>query len=468
MALTRDFGEGTVKSVVVEFAPEKAVAAALSSSAPGDDRLARLEKVAGVKPEPVFGKTAQMAKGAVPAAFGVALNSNVGNFFRVEVDDPEEVKSKAEEIKAALKDEVASVIPEPLAIPALAPPAAELAAGPAVVPDFTSLQWHLHSAPMGLGVLDAWRFLGAAGQGVKVIDVEGGWSLDHVALSGVRFNLWSGSSQNSAAWRNHGTAVAGLLAAPVTGPGVAGICPLARVGLISAFAGDPANQRVAAQILASLEFVGPGDVLLIELQRPGPAVDFQANPEQKGYIPVSYWPDVSAAIASVAKAGVCVVEVGGNGGENLDEKTYEDRFNQAKNDPGSIMVGAGAPPSGEFGAARSRMPYSNYGSRMDCQAGGGNVVTSGYGDLFGADDATRAYTGRFMGTSSAGPLVAGVVAGLQGRFRAVNGYPISPAEVRSALANIGAPQAARPEAPASQRIGPQPDLITLLSAFRVI
>ena len=64
--------------------------------------------------------------------------------------------------------------------------------------------------------------------------------------------------------------------------------------------------------------------------------------------------------------------------------------------------------------AHSKMSFSTYGSRVDLQAWGTGVVTTGYGDLaeYGGDKNQR-YTDTFDGTSSAAACVAGAVVLLQ-------------------------------------------------------
>ncbi|MGZ8467343.1 MAG: S8 family serine peptidase, partial [Candidatus Binatia bacterium] len=70
---------------------------------------------------------------------------------------------------------------------------------------------------------------------------------------------------------------------------------------------------------------------------------------------------------------------------------------------------------------------------------------------------------RFSGTSSASPIVTGAVACLQGRAKAKNGAPLTPAKVRAILMQSGTPQVAGPGVPLSQRIGPQPNLVTAMT-----
>ena len=104
---------------------------------------------------------------------------------------------------------------------------------------------------------------------------------------------------------------------------------------------------------------------------------------------------------------VIVVEAAGNGTVNLGDTAYQDRFNRDTRDSGAILVGAGTSDT------REPMCLSNYGERLDLQGWGDSIVTTGYGDLDGANP-NEYYTAEFGGTSGAAAIVAGAVASLQG------------------------------------------------------
>src|SRR5262249_23493960 len=78
-------------------------------------------------------------------------------------------------------------------------------------PDLTSYQRYLAAAPTRIDVGYAWTFPGGKGEGVRVIDVEGGWTLDHEDLNPVFYQ--SGSPSSDPGWKQHGTAVLGVIAA---------------------------------------------------------------------------------------------------------------------------------------------------------------------------------------------------------------------------------------------------------------
>jgi subtilisin family serine protease len=186
---------------------------------------------------------------------------------------------------------------------------------------------------------------------------------------------------------------------------------------------------------------------------------------------MQFWPDIFSAIVAATSKGITVVEAAGNGDENFDQAIYNNTGLQK--DSGAIVVGAGIPPTNYFdiagfgsqfqpyarlGVPRSRIFFSNYGKIVNVQAWGWHVSTLAYGDAQGGASENNWYTLRFSGTSSASPIVTAAVAAIQGRAKAVQNAPLSPAKVRQLLIKTGTPQVAGPGVPLSQQIGPQPNL----------
>ncbi|MGW5310625.1 S8 family serine peptidase [Nocardia thailandica] len=365
---------------------------------------------------------------------------------------------------------VAAAYVKPGAEPPLAPGAEYGLApdAPRVTPDFGARQGYLEAAPQGIDARWAWTRPGGLGAGVRVIDVEGAWRFTHEDLRQNQGGMIGGTSAEDAGWRNHGTAVAGQISGDVNTVGITGIVPEATIRAVSVF-----GIGSATAIRAAADALDPGDVLLIELHRPGPRFGYRHRPDQRGYLPVEWWPDDFAAIRYAVGRGVVVVEAAGNGGEDLDDELYETRpaefpgtwhnpLRPGPIDSGAVLVGAGAPPPGthgnDHGPARSRLAFSNYGARLDAQGWGREVTTTGYGDLQGGGDEDLWYTDIFSGTSSASPIVVGAVAAAQAMR---GGDRLDPEQVRNLLRTTGSPQADAPGRPAAQRIGNLPDLRAL-------
>ncbi|MFI6044942.1 S8 family serine peptidase [Nocardia sp. NPDC051321] len=359
---------------------------------------------------------------------------------------------------------------KPPAEPPIAPDATTFTAAadaPPVTPNFEARQGYLDPAPQGIDARWAWTVPGGRGQGVRVIDIEGAWRFTHEDLLANQGGVIGGDPSSDQGWRDHGTAVAGEIGGDVNTFGITGIAPDALLRAVSIFGpGSAAAIRTAADALDA------GDVILLELHRPGPRFNYAPRPDQAGYIAIEWWPDDLAAVRYAVGRGVIVVAAGGNGAEDLDAALYDTRpadfpsswrnpFRGAADDSGAIIVGAGAPPPGfhgrDYGPARARLDFSNFGSRVDAQGWGREVTTTGYGDLQGGSDEDLWYTDVFSGTSSAAPIITGTVASYQGISTAAGQRRI-PAEVRARLRATGSPQTSAPGRPASQRIGNLPDL----------
>lgn len=403
------------------------------------------------------------ATGATPPVHSLSL------FYRIEADE-----AKLETMAGALRqmDAVEAAFVKPAPEPAKLN---EMAALPIVAPpltsDFTVRQGYLMAAPGGVDAFFAHTRPGGRGANVAITDVEGAWRFTHEDLQQSMGGLVGGVPPPDVEWRNHGTAVIGEFGGDRNGFGITGICPDAVVSAVSIFGPGMGSARAIADAASRLR---PGDVLLIELHAPGPRFNFQGRLDQRGYIPMEWWPDNLAAIQFAVRRGVIVVEAGGNGAEDLDDPLYDqpgpgfpatwtNPFRRRAVDSGAIVVGAGAPPSGRFGPDRSRLSFSNFGDLMDAQAWGREVVTTGYGDLQGGLNEDLWYTEQFSGTSSASPIVVGALGCIQGILRAANRPALTPAEARALLRSTGSPQQDGPNGPSTQRIGNRPDVRAVVS-----
>ncbi len=382
-------------------------------------------------------------------------------------------------------DEIASRLRAlPFAEGAYVKPATELAvrAAPSVMgpsaettPDFTPRQGYLDAAPEGVDARYAWELPGGRGAGVHVVDIEGGWDFEHEDLRVNKGGVIGGRPYPERYWRDHGTAVLGVVAGDANSFGVTGVCSDAKVSAVS-----HRGRGSAPAIYDAVEALDAGDIVLVEAHRPGPRFNFQPRPDQRGFIPVEWWPDDIAVIQYATERGVIVVEAAGNGAEDLDDPLYDQPAKgfprswvnplRREVDTGSIFVGAGAPPPGTHGRDlhgpdRSKLEFSNWGSSLDAQGWGREVTTTGYGDLQGGDE-HHAYTDGFSGTSSASPVVVGALGCVQGILRARGQPRLTPASARALLRRGCSPQQDRPGAPVERvRIGGRPDVRRMLDAL---
>lgn len=346
---------------------------------------------------------------------------------------------------------------------------------PPITANFTARQGYLNAAPGGIDALYAATVAGGRGAGIGIIDIEGAWRFAHEDLHQNQGGVVGGTPTTDIGWRNHGTAVIGVLGGDRNNFGITGICPDARVRGVSIFGGTGS----AGAIRQAAQLSKKGDVILIELHRPGPRFNFSAPQGQRGFIAIEWWPDDFAAIRFAVMRGVIVMSAAGNGAENLDDPLYNTRpngfpatwrnpFNRNLADSGSILIGAGAPPPGthgrNHGPDRSRLDFSNFGSSIDAQGWGREVTTCGYGDLQGGANEDLWYTDQFSGTSSASPIVVGAVACVQGALRARQRPLLSPTRARALLRATGTPQTDAPGRPRTQRIGNRPNLRQLIAS----
>jgi hypothetical protein len=469
----RSFGS---RELIVVSKPEAGLRAAGPeiASATGAEvaSLASLIASEGISLQPLFGASEERLRAEAAAAETETGKEmpDLSLYYRVEAPD-ERLDELAERLNESELIDGAYVKPAgepPRGINDMVP---ALVDAPPATPDFTSRQGYLNAAPAGIDARFAWTQAGGRGAGVRIIDCEWGWRFTHEDLIQRSGGVVSGTSFTD---DNHGTAVLGVIGGDVNTLGVTGICPDA---ILSA---SSFSLPTAVAIRNAADRLGPGDILLLEIHRPGPRA---TGVGQQGFICIEWWPDDFDAIRYAANKGVIVVEAAGNGAENLDDPIYNTRppgfpaswtnpFNRANRDSGAVVVGAGAPPPGthgrNWGPDRSRLDFSNYGSIVDAQGWGREVTTCGYGDLQGPPvppDASRNlwYTDQFSGTSSASPIVVGALGCVQGVLRARGRVPLSPARARDLLRTTGSPQQDAPGRPRTQRIGNRPNLRQLIA-----
>lgn len=331
-------------------------------------------------------------------------------------------------------------------------------------PNALPYQQHLMAPEEGgLGVLAAWDHEGGDGEGVDFFDVEFAFEPAHYELSNVTGDYagWTAAQAFPNAPQHHidhGTASMGVVAADARAPGITGTSPAAKPHFVSVngiydlpylvaeYCAQIENNQNGCNGLESAvlyplvtEDMGPGGVMLLELQTSGP----NAPPggittqNQFGAVPVEYVPAVHDAIRMLSLSGMVVVEAAGNGTQDLSDPIYSSSAHQpfrvvngqvpAAQDSMAIMVGAatsGAAWGWQMDPTDVNSPplptgllhkYSNHGPRIDIHGYGDSVVSSGYGSMGGSG--TDAYTYNYSGTSSSSAVVAGVVTSLQGVYK---------------------------------------------------
>ena len=433
--------------------------------------LARAVAAARGTMRPLFGGSEDRVEAAAArlAAAGIAAPA-LAHYYRVHAaDDALDAAAAA----LAASPHVHAAYVKPAAVPAgLNDMQPKAAPAPPATPDFGAHQSYLDPAPGGVDARFAWTLAGGRGAGVRIIDVEGAWNFAHEDLLANQGGVVAGTPVLQPDLVNHGTAVLGVFSGD--GVGVTGIC---RDAIVTAVAATGALGTAGA-IHAAADRLAPGDLMLIELERPGPR--WTAATGEQGALPLEWWPDDYDAIRYATAKGVIVVASGGNGSENLDDPFYNapaagfpagwsNPFARGARDSGSILVGAGVPPPNTHGSSwgpdRSRLDFSNYGAAFDAQGWGREVTTTGYGDLQGGADANAWYTDRFAGTSSAAAIVTGVLGCVQGVKRAQGAALLTPATARALLRSTGSPQQDSVPYPATQRIGNRPDLRQMLGGL---
>lgn len=463
------------RELVVLMRPEAEVATFAdglrSRSGMSLDKLDTLLKEAGAVMHPLFGPSEDRVRAESVAAAAPDM-LDAAAFYQVEAAD-----SALDALAAALaaSDAVEAAYVKPPSYPAaLFEEVAVLAdAPPTTTPDFTSRQHYLDAAPGGVDARWAWTQNGGRGRGVRIIDIEGAWRYTHEDLRLNQGGVIGGTQSSDLGWRNHGTAVIGVYGGDQNAFGVTGIASDANCRAYSIFGSGNSS---AAAIRAAAQRLQAGDILLIELHRPGPRFNFASRADQRGYIAIEWWPDDFAAIQFATSRGVIVVEAAGNGAENLEDALYNLRpngfpaswrnpFNRANPDCRAVIVGAGAPPSGNHGPDRSRLDFSNWGACVDAQGHGREVCTAGYGNLQGGSNEDLWYTHTFSGTSSASPVVVGALACVQGMLRARGATLLTPLTARARLRATGSPQTDAPGRPRTQRIGNRPDIRGIWNAL---
>ena len=205
---------------------------------------------------------------------------------------------------------------------------------------------------------------------VHIVDIETAWNFAHEDLLFNQGGIVAGTPLTDIDSINHGTAAAGVFGGD--GIGVFGICPDANVCGIA----PTGSLSTAAAIHSAADRLVAGDIILIELQRAGPRFA-----GVRGYLPLEWWPDDYDAIFYATAKGVIVVELAGNGYENLDDPffdtplagfpaTWINPLCRGARDSGAILVGRRSSHMATRGAAIARVRISRITVQRSTSRGG--------------------------------------------------------------------------------------------------
>lgn len=343
----------------------------------------------------------------------------------------------------------------------------------------------------GIDARHIWGTYGTFGAGIKLVDVEYNFNSNHQDLPfvGKLGQVGTDPSITSEAFKDHGTAALGEVVMQSNGGGGTGIAPGCQAYISYVRANSASGTDIPNAISRCLQINGgplesnSGHIIMIEQQLIGPNGGSGNHGPQFGVVPVEWDKGIFDVIQIAATNGVVVVEAAGNGQQNLDDSIYttgngghypfvttqdsQGRYVRTT-DSGAIIVGAGYPDYW-FGAssARGRLGSTNYGTGVDLQGWGAGVLSAGgdanvgstdYNDAYSSEGKNLAYTRTFAGTSSATPIVAGACVLMQAAHHTVRPSFLSAPKLRKKLKKKGQPQRDHFVGPATQNIGPLPDL----------
>ncbi|MFK3651492.1 S8 family serine peptidase [Lysobacter enzymogenes] len=438
--------------IEVKFARDAAVSLRGGRlSAAGAGSTAALDRLLGgagpiASAEPLF-TLAPAALSALSAhAKSAAVQPGLERWFRLRLRPGQDIAQAIDRLNALDVVEIATPAPLPAPPPSL--------------PDYSGAQLYKRRDYNGIGSQAGRDMPGGDGTGIRVLDIEYSWNTQHEDLSKLRAPgafIANGTPVDPFNDSNHGTAVMGIVSADDNGFGVTGLVDRASAHFTNAMNLERGYDGANA-ILVAANALRAGDVMMIEQQTPGPS-------GCTGYVPLEWIPSVYDAIVAATNKGIYVVEAAGNGNMNLDDAAcFGSPFPRGRPHSGALIVGAGGPGQNpvcnDTLAARARQPFSNYGARVDLQAWGSCVATTGYAGYWPFVAGNAGYTPSFSGTSAATPIVAAAVVAVSGAYQLRFGETVDPATMRYMLTRVGMPQTGN-----DGNIGPLPYVPLVLQTF---
>jgi len=316
---------------------------------------------------------------------------------------------------------------------------------PPTTPSYTSQQGYLGAAPAGFEYNAIMSVVGARFPDNNMCHHEGSWLLGHEDHPGLVASNYLGSPPSfpftMRGWMDHGTACTGIMAASRNAYGIHGMGSAARRFYLISLTNGSANS-----ISLATRTLGPGDVM---------SSSYGGGPPTGPNYPIDFQQAEFDACRAAGAKGICYSIPAGNANDNLDDTSkFGNRYLPTSTSSTAFIAAA------TDGAKTVKASFSAWGTRIDANGWGMNVVSLGYGDLFYPNrDDRQTYTAQFGGTSAAAPLVAGVIAAFVGSVREQTGHILTVAEVRAALKKTGT------KITGTQNIGNRPNLRQLLALY---
>lgn len=278
-------------------------------------------------------------------------------------------------------------------------------------------QWYLNNngkngrkSGADINIASAWEL--SKGAGVKVAVIDTGFDMEHpdINYSGLSYDVVDGDGDPTAPTKskeNHGTAVAGIIAAKDDGKGVVGVAPEAEIIPIRLISND-GMVSVSQIMTAHRKAVELGATIINNSW--GSYDPALAKGEQLKISSAEEAMYKELATEANDGKGIVIIFAAGNSGAN--------NFDNAPEARNEYTLSVGATDSGD-----KRASYSVYGEELDVVApGGGSIamMTTDREDVviktakkkkqYVLGYSKGSYTKSFKGTSAAAPVVAGIAA----------------------------------------------------------